>query len=64
MKYGSKDELAVCVGRDSHLISPLLGLVINGEQINVFVRLPAGAAEYHWFIRRVIVLVSPDAWPG
>ena len=70
MKYGLKNELTVCVGRDSHLISPLLGLVIDSEQINGFVRFPAGTAEDDWLIRLVIVLVSPDlaglksAWPN
>ena len=44
-----------------HLVSPLLRLVINGVKINGFVSFPAGAAQYNWFIRLVIVLVSPDA---
>ena len=39
-----KNELAVCVGVDSHLVSPLLRLVINRVQINAFGRYPAGAA--------------------
>src|SRR4030095_8642972 len=30
-------------------------------KINGFVSFPARAAEYNWFIRLVIVLVSPDA---
>jgi hypothetical protein len=57
----AKNELAVCVGRDSHLVSPLLGLVVDRVQVDVFVRYPAGSAEYDWLIRLVIVLVSPNA---
>jgi hypothetical protein len=57
----AKDELAVCIGRDSALVSPLLRLVINGVQINVFGSSPAGSTKYHWLIGRVIVLVSPSA---
>ncbi|PYK51468.1 MAG: hypothetical protein DME20_01635 [Verrucomicrobia bacterium] len=56
-----KNEPAVCVGVDSHLISPLLRLVINGVEINAFVGYPAGAAEYNWLIRVIIIPVSPDA---
>ena len=56
----AKNELAVCVRRGSHLVSPLLRLVIDCVQINVFVRLPTGATEYNWLVRSVIILVSPD----
>src|SRR5258707_4333747 len=56
----AKDELAVCVGRDSHFVSPLLGLVINSEKINGFVHLPPGTTEYDWVIWLVIVFVGPD----
>ena len=56
----AKNKLAVCVGRSSHFVSPLLRLVVNRVQINVFSRFPAGAAEYDWLIRLVIILVSPD----
>src|SRR5205823_13093412 len=35
-------------------------LVIDRVYVNVFARFPAGSAKYHWLIRLVIVLVSPD----
>ena len=55
------DETAVCAGRDRRTVSPLLVYVIHREQINVFVRLPAGATEDNRFAGDIIIHVSPNA---
>ena len=39
---GVLDEAAVCASGNSTTISPLLGLVVDGVKINVFIRLPTG----------------------